>query len=104
MIPHERFIAYTYDIRFFYPPPTEYQVSYIVYTGNTAVVYMFQSDLGRTYRGITTSSFRIAAVPRYAHVQYLRGTIVNRTYGIHKNLYISLYSLTMLGPIYYGPP
>ena len=32
------------------------------------------------------------------------GTIVNRTYGTHKNLYISPFLLPILGPIYYGPP
>ena len=34
----------------------------------------------------------------------LRGTIVNRTYGGHKNLCINLFLLTMLGPIYCRPP
>ena len=34
----------------------------------------------------------------------LRGTILNRTYGTHKNLYISLFLLSMFGSIYYGPP
>ena len=34
----------------------------------------------------------------------LRGIIVNRTYGTHKNLYISVFLLTIFGPIYYGPP
>ena len=32
----------------------------------------------------------------------LQGTIVNRTYGTHKNLAISLFLLTIFGPIYYG--
>ena len=32
------------------------------------------------------------------------GTIVDRTYGIHKNLYIYLFLLRIFGPIYYGPP
>jgi len=36
--------------------------------------------------------------------EILRGTIVNRTYGKHKNLYICLFLLTIFGPIYYGPP
>ena len=36
--------------------------------------------------------------------QLSRGTIVNRTYGTHKNLYIFLFSPTIFGPIYYGPP
>ena len=34
----------------------------------------------------------------------LRGTIVNRTYGIHKHLYIRPFLLTIFGPINYGPP
>ena len=34
----------------------------------------------------------------------LRGTLVNRTYGGHKNLYIHLFLLTIFGPIYYRPP
>ena len=34
----------------------------------------------------------------------LRGTIVNRTYRIDKNLYIQQLLLTIFGPIYYGPP
>ena len=34
----------------------------------------------------------------------LRRAILNRTYGAHKNLYISLFLLTSFGPIYYGPP
>ena len=34
----------------------------------------------------------------------LRGTLVNRTYGGPKNLYIHLFLLTMFGPIYYRPP
>ena len=34
----------------------------------------------------------------------LRGTIVNRTCGIHKNLCIRLFLRTIFGPINYGPP
>ena len=34
----------------------------------------------------------------------IRGTIVNRTYGSHKNLHISLFLLPIFGPIYYAPP
>ena len=37
-------------------------------------------------------------------VHILRGTIVNGTYGIHKNLYISSFLLTLFGPLNYGPP
>ena len=32
------------------------------------------------------------------------GTILNRTYGTQKNLYISLFLPTISGPIYYDPP
>ena len=35
---------------------------------------------------------------------YLRGTLVNRTYGGHKNLYIHLFLPTIFGHIYYRPP
>ena len=34
----------------------------------------------------------------------LRGTILNRTYGVHKILCMSLFIRTIFGPIYYGPP
>ena len=37
-------------------------------------------------------------------VELLRGTIVNRTYGTHKDLYISPFLPSIFGPIYYGPP
>ena len=33
----------------------------------------------------------------------LRGTLVNRTYGGNKNLYIYLFLPTIFGPIYYRP-
>ena len=32
------------------------------------------------------------------------GGIVNRTYDIHKNLYIQPFFLTIFGPVNYGPP
>ena len=34
----------------------------------------------------------------------LRGAILNRTYGKHKNLYMLPFLRTKFGPIYYGPP
>ena len=34
----------------------------------------------------------------------LRGTIVNRTYVTHKNLYIRAFVLTIFSPINYVPP
>ena len=39
----------------------------------------------------------------YSIIQLRRG-VLNRTYGKHKNLYISLFLVTIFGPIYYGPP
>ena len=39
-----------------------------------------------------------------SHDRLLRGTIVNRTYGKHKSLYVNLFLPTIFGPIYYGPP
>ena len=33
-----------------------------------------------------------------------RGLVLNRTYGTHKELYVSLFLPTIFGPIYYGPP
>ena len=37
-------------------------------------------------------------------LRLFRGTIVNRTYGKHKNLYIKKILLTIFVPINYGPP
>ena len=37
------------------------------------------------------------------HTAVLRGTTVNRTYGTYSNLDISVFLLTIFGPIYYGP-
>ena len=39
---------------------------------------------------------------RVPHVIF-RGTIVNRTYGSDKKLYISRFLLNLCGPIYYSP-
>ena len=38
------------------------------------------------------------------YLKLLRVTLVNRTYGGHKNLHIHLFLLTIFGPIYYRPP
>ena len=46
-----------------------------------------------------------AKVKTSTTIPLLRGTIVNRTYGIDENLYIHLFLLTIFGPIYYdGQP
>ena len=39
-----------------------------------------------------------------SELRLLRGTILNRTYGPHKNRYISLLLPTIFGPVCYGPP
>ena len=41
---------------------------------------------------------------KYCRTLLLRGGIVNRTYGTDEKLYIHLSSLTICGPICYGPP
>ena len=46
----------------------------------------------------------VVAVVKVKQYVLLRETILNRTYGTHKNLYISIFLRTVFGPIYYGPP
>ena len=41
---------------------------------------------------------------RYYCYRLLREAILNRTYGTNKNLHISLFLLTISGPVYYAPP
>ena len=59
----------------------------------------------RDYDDATThsESVRLMVQVRYDSM-LLPGAIVNRAYGIHKNLYIPLFLLTLFGPIYYDPP
>ena len=40
----------------------------------------------------------------HCHMLTLRGGAVNRTYDLHKNLYVYLFLLTTFGPIYSDPP
>ena len=54
--------------------------------------------------GITMHYYVLVCITVFYCVLLLRGTIVNRTYGTHKNLYIYLFSLTIFGPVYYDPP
>ena len=49
-------------------------------------------------------SLLYAFTTAFTKIHLLRGTIVNRTYGTHKNLHVHLFLLTIFGPIYYGPP
>ena len=59
-------------------------------------------------RDFATSYFRTwYHLSTKTHTRYLvllRGTILNRTYGAHKNLYISLFLTTIFGPINNGSP
>ena len=49
-------------------------------------------------------SVGIVTINMVSIIGLLRWTIVDRTYGIHKNLYIQPFLLTVFGPINYGPP
>ena len=50
-----------------------------------------------------TEAMKLINAKYYSGV-ILRGTIVNRTYGIHKNLYVQAFLPTIFGPVNYGPP
>ena len=52
---------------------------------------------------VSTNAGDRSTLRTYVCMRHLRGAILNRTYGTHKNLYISLFCLTIFGPIYYGP-
>ena len=60
-------------------------------------VSLFHSIYTHTDIVLVVGAFRID--PLNHSVQ---GTIVNRTYGTHNDLNISLFLLTIFGPIYYG--
>ena len=47
---------------------------------------------------------RIRLYGRFEVFHCYGGAIVNRTYGLHKNLYIKPFLLTVFGPVNYGPP
>ena len=68
-----------------------------------AVVHLY----GRVPYGLPSISEQRGKALRW-HSEFwtplLRGTIANRTYGIHKNLHVSLFLLTIFGAINYGPP
>ena len=61
--------------------------------------------LTEVFREIRTYAVsRVGLCVAGARVEVLRGTIVKRTYGINKNLYISPFLPTIFGSIKYGPP
>ena len=60
---------------------------------------------------VPRNSITVISLPLLDNVSYmkreyplLRGTILNRTYGTYKHLYISLFLLTRFGPIYSRAP
>ena len=68
-----------------------------------------QPSMISSERILGTYPFQIFIIPGMyvcwmTAVVVLRGTIVNRTCSIHKNLYIQLFLITIFGPINYGPP
>ena len=69
-----------------------------------------ETDIHRT--NTTTSEVMLACnVTTIEHegdftslgICYLRGNLVNRTYGEDKNIYIHIFLPTIFGPIYYRP-
>ena len=63
-------------------------------TDRCAIILFWASSLENFHATIITSGKSLL----------LRGAIVNRTYGTHKNLYIYVFLPTIFGPINYGPP
>ena len=80
---------YLYDLRD--TPTTAYQVHVIT-------LLELQSHCGDNQ-----VKFQVVC-PQNGTVVLLRGGILNRTYDTHKKLDISVFLLTIFGPIYYGPP
>ena len=66
-------------------------------------IYVFRADTFLVCM-IYECTAHVAAWELYHLRDLLRGTIINRTHGTHKNLYISICFLPTFGPIYYGPP
>ena len=92
--------------RFERPPTRSPQIQFLAFFGGAAG--RVQPGLAVKYarRPSATTTTAVVVVVRgcYSRVGLLRGTIVNRTYGVHKKLHIYLFLLTIFGPIYYGPP
>ena len=59
---------------------------------------------GPEVRTTPTRKIQNCHVQRTRYRVVLRGTILNRTYDAHKNLYISIFLRIIFGPIYYTPP
>ena len=69
------------------------------YNGGPSL-YTYSADIYAPANNTCT----IAATGTMNNRPLLRGAIVNRTYGTHKKLYISVFLQLIFGPIYYGPP
>ena len=61
--------------------------------------YNHKHDHRHTATRITSVFFRFRL-----QLVLLPGAILNRTYGTHRNLKMSLFLLTLFGPIYHDPP
>ena len=66
----------------------------------TELARMGEPITDRRFKGICVQGF----TSDYKDTKLLRGTLVNRTYGMHEDLYISPFLQTIFGPINYGPP
>ena len=72
-------------------------------------VVLVRKDVGRGIRRATLGMLYLFPVKHISELTVARlfllpGTIVNKTYGTHKNLYVSLFLPTIFGPVNYGPP
>ena len=56
-----------------------------------------RTAVGRKEKGVISD-------PGSEFILLLPGGVLNRTYVTYKNLYISLFLITIFGPTYYGPP
>ena len=76
-----------------------YQREYVtgVYPG-TLGDYVSREHVTYTFYTLQT------ALPQYTVSYYYGGTMLNKTYGTHKNLYFSLFLLAIFGPIHCGTP
>ena len=73
-------------------PRTPEKKKRCVYT-SVKIERIYEKEICGLRNGVESETYRV-----------LWGTVVNRTYGKNKNLYMYLFLLKIYGPIYYGPP
>ena len=83
-----------------YPPALECNLRLMFVSESKRALY---SQAGRGIPGFVRQQHCLLR-SAWQPLLLLRGAIVNRTYGTHKNLYIYLFLLNIFGPIYYAPP